>query len=78
MYRIKTKPAMMVSQYRLYEITLPYVAEFCQPRIPLKMPQPPPPLSSGLPNYRPLAGVATHVTVEVAYVYVPHALIDVV
>jgi hypothetical protein len=32
-------------------MTEPYVAEFCQPRTALKIPQPPPPLSSGLPNY---------------------------
>jgi hypothetical protein len=44
-------PIMTAIQYRLYEMTDPYVAEFCQPKMALKIPQPPPPLSSGLPNY---------------------------
>jgi hypothetical protein len=35
----------------LYEITEPYVAEFCQPRIALKIPQPPPPFNTGFPNF---------------------------
>jgi hypothetical protein len=44
------KPMITTIQYKLYEITEPYVAEFCHPRMALKIPHPPPPLSSGLPN----------------------------
>ena len=50
MYRMVRKPIVTTIQYKLYEITEPYVAEFCHPRIALKIPHPPPPLSSGLPN----------------------------
>src|SRR5690242_3207324 len=46
-----TKPAMTATQYRLYEMTEPYVALFCHPKSELKMPQPPEPFSSGEPNY---------------------------
>jgi hypothetical protein len=35
----KAKPTMTTSQYRLYEMTEPYVALFCQPKRELKMPQ---------------------------------------
>ena len=38
---------MTRTQYKLYERTEPYVAEFVQPNRELKMPQPPPPLISG-------------------------------
>ena len=38
----------MTSQYVLYAMTVLYVAEFVHPRIPLKIPQAPPPLNSGL------------------------------
>jgi hypothetical protein len=41
---------MMAIQYTLYEMTDPYVAELVQPRMALKIPHPPPPLSSGLPK----------------------------
>ena len=51
LYRISKKPMITTIQYKLYEMTEPYVAEFCHPRIALKIPHPPPPLSSGLPNY---------------------------
>lgn len=43
------------SQYKLYDKTLPYVAEFCQPKMELKTPHPPPPLISGLQHYHGLA-----------------------
>jgi hypothetical protein len=48
---MKMKPAMTTTQYKLYEMTEPYVAEFCQPKIALKIPHPPPPLSFGLQHY---------------------------
>jgi hypothetical protein len=43
-------------QYRLYEMTEPYVAELVQPKIALKTPQPEPPLLSvlGLQHYKML------------------------
>ena len=44
------KPAMIVTQYKLYEMTEPYVALFCHPNSELKMPQPPEPFSRGEPN----------------------------
>jgi hypothetical protein len=42
------KPRITTIQYMLYAMTEPYVAEFVHPKIALKMPQPPPPLRSGL------------------------------
>lgn len=45
---IDTKAMMTASQYKLYEMTEPYVAELVQPRMALKKPQPLPPFSSGL------------------------------
>lgn len=36
------KPRMTAIQYMLYEMTEPYVAEFCQPKSALKIPHPPP------------------------------------
>ncbi len=50
LYRRRRKPVIIAIQYTLYEITEPYVAEFCHPRMALKIPHPPPPLSSGFPN----------------------------
>jgi hypothetical protein len=47
LYLMRKKPAMTNTQYRLYEMTVPYVAEFCQPRMALKTPQPPPPPREG-------------------------------
>lgn len=44
------KPAMIETQYRLYEMTEPYVALFCHPNSELKIPQPPELLSRGEPN----------------------------
>jgi hypothetical protein len=41
-------PAIIASQYTLYEMTDPYVAELFHPKIALKMLQPPPPLRLGL------------------------------
>ena len=41
------KATMTTSQYKLYEMTEPYVALFCQPNSELKMPQPPSPFSPG-------------------------------
>jgi len=41
-------PRMTTSQYRLYEITEPYVAELVQPRMAWKKPHPPPPFRVGL------------------------------
>jgi hypothetical protein len=38
--RMRIKPVMTQIQYRLYEMTEPYVAEFVQPRMALKIPQP--------------------------------------
>lgn len=46
---------MTATQYRLYEMTEPYVALFCHPKSELKMPQPPEPFSSGEPNYHPVS-----------------------
>lgn len=45
---ITTNARIITSQNKLYPMTLPYVALFCQPRMALKMPQPPPPLTVGL------------------------------
>jgi hypothetical protein len=41
---------MTATQYKLYEMTEPYVALFCHPNRELKMPQPPEPFSRGEPN----------------------------
>ena len=41
---------MIETQYRLYEMTEPYVALFCHPNSELKIPQPPELLSRGEPN----------------------------
>ena len=42
---------MITTQYRLYAMTEPYVAEFSQPKMALKIPQPPPPFISALQHY---------------------------
>ena len=42
---------MTTSQYRLYEMTEPFVAEFCHPKMALNMPQPPPSSIEGLQHY---------------------------
>jgi hypothetical protein len=43
-----TNEMMTQSQYKLYEITEPYVAEFVHPKMALKKPQPLPPFMYGL------------------------------
>lgn len=77
MYRMSRKAVMTTIQYKLYEITEPYVAEFCQPRMALKMPHPPPPLSSGLPNYFILGRLYQRGS-WIAYVDVPDTLVDII
>lgn len=49
--RIAMNHIITAAQYRSYPITDPYVAELVQPRTALKMPHPPPPLSSGLQQF---------------------------
>lgn len=45
---IKMKAAMTKIQYTLYAMTEPYVPVLFHPRMALNIPQPPPPLNSGL------------------------------
>lgn len=41
---MSTNAAITATQYRLYEMTEPYVAELVHPKMALKKPQPLPPL----------------------------------
>jgi hypothetical protein len=66
---------MTTIQYRLYEITLPYVAELVQPKSALKTPQPPPPLILALQHCRRQMGWRRR---DGTYVDVPDGLADVV
>jgi hypothetical protein len=68
---------MTASQYMLYEITEPYVAEFCHPNKLLKIPHPPPALSSGLPYYLLLAIEILEKSRD-TYIDVPYALVNIV
>jgi hypothetical protein len=70
------KPIITMIQYKLYEMTEPYVAEFCHPRMALKIPHPPPPLSPGLPNYPTLERLKRGRWI--AYIDVPDTLVDIV
>lgn len=45
---------MTTIQYTLYEMTDPYVAELVQPKMAFRMPQPLPPLNSGLQHWPPV------------------------
>lgn len=59
-------------------MTEPYVAEFVHPSTALKIPHPPPPLSSGLQHFREVS-IGTSVKGQrETYVYVPHALVNVI
>lgn len=74
---IAMKARMTTSQYKLYEITDPYVAEFCQPNSALKIPHPPPPFSFGLQHYTESVVLGRH-WFQLTHIDMPNTLTDII
>lgn len=76
-YLITRNETITQSQYRLYDMTEPYVAELVHPKMALKKPQPLPPATLGLQHYISSAQLVEENSEE-TYVNMPHRLIDII
>jgi hypothetical protein len=70
---------MTTTQYRLYDMTEPYVALFCHPNNELKIPQPPSPFSSGEQHCHSISiHPIPYSTREKTYINMPNTLPNII
>lgn len=77
-YLIAANPLATKTQYKLYEMTDPYVAELVQPNMALNTPQPDPPFVRGLQHCGIVSWCLRYAVWMVTHIHMPHALADVV